>query len=154
MYSATNHYLKSNGRSDVTVVNGERADIVYDGVVSDGNGGYVKNDKAVSPQDFWTQLAGKSNTNLGITEENLYDATSVRLRNVQLNYQLPTKWANIVGSQGIKMGVSINNVWMIKSNLNGVDPESVYATGTNATGFEQLSPPTVRSYFFNLSISF
>ncbi len=154
MFSATNHFLKKNGNSAVTVVDGERQDIVFDGVVDDGAGGYTENKKAISPENFWTGLSAKSNTNLGITEENLYDATNIRLRNIQVNYQLPRKWAQVVGSQGVKLGVSVNNVWMIKNNLNGVDPESVYATGSNATGFEQLSPPTVRSYFFNLSISF
>lgn len=43
---------------------------------------------------------------------------------------------------------------MIYSKMNGIDPESVYATGSNATGFESLSNPTTRSYYLNLSINF
>jgi hypothetical protein len=43
---------------------------------------------------------------------------------------------------------------MISSHLNGVDPESVFATGTNAVGFENVSPPTSRSVLFNLSLGF
>ncbi|MEZ4970876.1 MAG: hypothetical protein R2814_14695 [Flavobacteriaceae bacterium] len=43
---------------------------------------------------------------------------------------------------------------MIDSKLNGVDPESVFATNTNAVGFENLTSPTSRSVFFNLALSF
>ena len=35
-----------------------------------------------------------------------------------------------------------NNLWMIHYNLPGIDPESVAATNTNATGFENGAAPT------------
>ena len=153
IYSGTNYILKKNGRSSLTVVNGDRADIVYDGVVKSGDK-YVQNTKAIAPQEFWTALSGRSNVNLGITEDNLYDATNVRLRNIAINYQLPNSWFASIGAHNAKIGFSINNVLMLKSNLNGVDPESVYATGSNAVGFEYLSSPSMRTYYFNLSVSF
>lgn len=153
IFSYTNYLLKADGRSALTVVNGGRADIVFNGVVKSGDT-YVANTKAVSPQVFWTTLAGRSNQNVGITEDNLYDATNIRIRNVALNYQVPTRWAHSIGAQSAKVGVSVNNLWMIKSYLNGVDPESVYATGSNAVGLESLSPPTTRTFYFNLSVSF
>ena len=43
---------------------------------------------------------------------------------------------------------------MISSKLRGVDPEAVFATSTNATGFEGYAPPTSRSYLFNVTIGF
>lgn len=153
IYSYTNHLLKTNGRSALTVVNGERNEIVYDGVVKEGDN-FVKNTTGVDPQVFWTTLAGRSNSNVGITEENLFDATNIRIRNLSLNYQVPSKFTQSIGVQGAKVGFSVNNLLMLKSHLNGVDPESVYATGTNAVGLESLSPPTTRSYYFNLSVSF
>lgn len=153
IFSRTNHLLKTNGRSALTVVNGERADIVFDGVLKEGDK-YIKNTKAINPQEFWTTLAGRSNKNVGITEDNLFDATNIRIRNIALNYQIPSKWIHSIGAQSAKVGLSANNVWMIKSYLNGVDPESVYATGSNAVGLESLSPPTTRAFYFNLSVSF
>ncbi|MGV4480978.1 SusC/RagA family TonB-linked outer membrane protein [Ornithobacterium rhinotracheale] len=154
IFSGTNYGLKQNGNSALTVVDGKREDIIFNGVVSDGNGNYTKNTKAISPQLFWTQLSGKSNPNLGITEDNLYDATNIRIRNIQIGYKLPSKLTDAIGIQSGKIGFSVNNVLMLKSHLNGIDPESVYATGTNATGFEYFSPPTSRSYFINFSLSF
>ncbi|CEN42898.1 TonB-linked outer membrane protein, SusC/RagA family [Capnocytophaga canis] len=153
IFSGTNHGLKTSGRSAATVVNGERADIVYNGVVESGNG-YQENTKAISPQDFWVNRMASRTGNLGITEENLFDATNIRIRNLQLNYRLPDDWVKGLGAQSAKVGMSVNNVVMLKSYLNGVDPESVFATGTNAVGYENFSSPTMRSYYFNVTVSF
>lgn len=153
IFSGSNHALQESGNAAVTVVNGERADIVVDGVVSDGSGGFVTNTVGVSPQLYWTAITGRSG-NLGINEANIYDATNVRLRNINLNYTIPSSWLGNTGLQGVKLGISANNVWMMKNNLNGIDPESVFATSTNATGFEYLSPPTTSSVFLNVSLNF
>ncbi|MFD0796257.1 SusC/RagA family TonB-linked outer membrane protein [Maribacter chungangensis] len=152
IFSGTNRFLQRSGNAAVTVIDGGREDIVVDAVVDDGTGNFVANTTAVTPQDYWTALANRSG-NLGIAEAFIYDATHVRLRNVSINYVLNSKWLKNTGIQSAKFGLSANNVWMIHSNLNGVDPESVFATRSNATGFENLSPPTVRSLFFNVSLS-
>ncbi|MGC1630756.1 MAG: TonB-dependent receptor, partial [Gelidibacter sp.] len=153
MFSGSNHALQQSGNAAVTVVNGERADIVVDGVVSDGTGGYTANTLGVSPQRYWEAITLRSG-NLGINEANIYDGTNVRLRNVNLNYTFPSAWLGDSGIQNVKVGLSANNVWMLNNKMNGVDPESVFATSTNATGFEYLSPPTTSSVFLNVSLSF
>ncbi|MBO3098759.1 SusC/RagA family TonB-linked outer membrane protein [Gelidibacter pelagius] len=153
IFSGSNHAMQLSGNAAVTVVNGERADIVVDGVVSDGSGGYTVNSQGVSPQRYWEAITTRSG-NLGINEANIYDATNVRLRNINLNYSIPSEWLGGSGIQNLKLGLSANNVWMLKNNLNGIDPESVFATSTNATGFEYLSPPTTSSVFLNVSLSF
>lgn len=153
IFSGSNHALQESGSAAVTVVNGERAGILVDGVVSDGNGGFTPNTELTTPQLYWQQITAGTG-NLGINEANIYDATNIRLRNVNVNYTIPTKWLGNSGIQNVKLGLSANNVWMIKNNLNGIDPESVFATSTNATGFEYLSPPTTSSVFFNVSLSF
>lgn len=153
IFSGSNLALQASGNAAETVVNGERADIVLDAVVSDGSDGYVPNTVGVSPQRYWTAVTARSG-NLGINEANIYDATNVRLRNVNVNYTIPASWFGSSGIQSLKLGVSANNVWMLKNNLNGIDPESVFATSTNATGFEYLSPPTTSSVFLNVSLSF
>lgn len=153
IFSGTSYGLKKSGRSSETIINGLREDIIFDGVVKDPSG-YVVNQKAISPQLFWEGISAKSNQNLGITEDNLYDATNIRIRNIQINYNLPKSWVNAIKCQNAKIGFSANNVLMLKSYLNGIDPESVFATGSNAVGFEFFSPPTMSTYYFNFSISF
>lgn len=152
MFSGTHAVMQANGSADVTVTNGERNKYVVDGVIGSGSG-YVPNNKEITPQQYYDALFARS-VNLGITEANIYDATNVRLRNIQLSYELPGKFLSKTPIQKARVGVSCNNVWMINSRMRDLDPESVLATGTNAVGFENFSPPTTRTILFNLSLSF
>ncbi len=153
IFSGTNRTLQAYGIAEVTAPGGERNDFVVEGVISDGNGGYTPNTIAVSQQDYWTAISTSSG-NLGIGEANLYSATNIRLRNIALNYAFPKQMLSKTPFQAVKLGFSMNNVWMIYSDIHGVDPESVYATSTNATGFENASAPTSRSYLFNVTLGF
>ncbi|MBY5957372.1 SusC/RagA family TonB-linked outer membrane protein [Membranicola marinus] len=153
IFSGTNRALQQAGNAAATVVNGARADIIYDGVVENEGGGYSVNSTPVSPEIYWTTLSERSG-NLGITENNIYDASNIRIRTLQLNYSFPRTLIQNTGMQKLQIGASMNNVAMLSSHLKGVDPESVYATATNAVGFENLSSPTSRSVFFNLVVGF
>ena len=152
IFSATQVAMQALGTAAVTAPNGERETMVVDGVISNGSGGFTKNTIAVSQQAYWRAVATANN--LGVTEANIYDASNVRLRNVMLSYDLPRGWLSKTPIQKAKIGISCNNVWMIKSHVRGIDPESVYATNTNATGFENAGLPTTRTFLFNLSLSF
>ena len=152
IFSGTNHAMQLAGTSNVTVVDGERPDMIVEGVIADGNG-FKKNDQSVTAEQYWTTV-GAGGGNLGIIEANIYDATNIRLRTVQVGYELPKKLLANTALTRTKLSVSANNVWMIKSNLNGVDPESVFATGTNAVGFENAAPPTSRTFLFNITLGF
>lgn len=151
-YSGTVKTLNLIGLGTDTVINGARENFVADGVVADRNGGYVANTVQVTPQQYWTRVAGSNN--LGINEAFIYDATNARLRNVQLTYSLPKKFLEGKVLQSVKASFSVNNAFMFYSKVKGVDPESVYATGTNAIGFENLSMPTLRNYLFNITFGF
>jgi len=152
IFSATQVAMQAAGNAAVTAPGGERNDFVVPGVVSNGSGGFTANTKSVSQQQYWRAVATANN--LGVSEANLYDATNVRLRNIQLTYELPTRFLSKTPIQKARVGVSCNNVWMIKSHVRGIDPESVYATNTNATGFENAGLPTTRTILFNLSLNF
>ena len=156
MFSGTNHALQAGGAAAATVVNGARDKFVVDGAVESKVAGktvYTKNTTEVTPQDYWGAIVGRSG-NLGINEANIYDATSVRLRNIALSYTLPKSLLKNTPITKAKLGISCNNVWMIKSYMNGIDPESVFATGSNATGYEFASSPTTRSFLFNITLGF
>jgi len=78
----------------------------------------------------------------------------LRLQNIQLSYNFPKKLLGNSFIQKAMVSVSCNNVWLITSHMHGVDPESVYATGTPAVGFENGGAPTSRIYYINLSLGF
>lgn len=150
MFSATQVAMYANGTAAGTVVNGAREPFVVEGVVLDG-GEYIENTKQVTPQVYW-QRVGRAN-NLGIHEAFLYDASNIRLRNIQLSYVFPK---SILGKtfQNVRLTASCNNVWMISSHMEGIDPESSFATGSNAVGFENGAPPTMRTFLFGISATF
>ncbi|MCC8425804.1 SusC/RagA family TonB-linked outer membrane protein [Mucilaginibacter sp. UR6-11] len=153
IFSGTIANMEQYGTSDKTVVNGDRADMLVSGVVlNTTTNQYQPNTVKTTPQNYWTVVAGHGN--IGVTEANLYDASNIRIRNVQLNYNLPQKLVSHIGAQRAKIGVSANNVWLISSHMNGMDPESSYATGGNAVGFESGSFPTTRTILFNLTVGF
>ena len=129
-------------------------EMLIEGVQKDGDN-YVVNTTATTGEKYWKQISGAAGSNLGITEENLYDATNVRLRNISVSYNLPRKLlAKQNVFQSIKVGVSCTNVLMLYSKMHGLDPESIYATSTNAIGFEYGAAPTSRAFVFNVSFGF
>ncbi|NQV75320.1 MAG: SusC/RagA family TonB-linked outer membrane protein [Bacteroidetes bacterium] len=152
IFSATHVAMQASGTSNVTAPNGLRESFIVPGAVSNGSGGFVTNTKQVTPQQYWRGVATANN--LGISEANIYDASNIRLRNVQLSYSISRKYLANTPIKNAKFGVSCNNVWLIKSHMNGIDPESVYATSGNATGFENAGLPTMRTFLINLALGF
>lgn len=153
IFSGTLSEMQQNGTSSVTAPGGNREQKVVSGVkFNEENNTYTVNTTPVSQQLYWNAIAGVGN--LGITEANLYDASNIRLRNIQLSYSLPARFLTKTPVQRAKIGLSCNNVWLIKSHMNGIDPESVFATGGNATGFENGGAPTTRTYLLNLTVGF
>jgi len=150
-FAGTHRAIQLSGSSAETVVNGDRANFVVDGVILDKDT-YVQNNKEVSPENYWAAVAG--NGNLGITEHNLLNATNIRIRNLMLNYSIPSQVLKSSAVKSAKFGISVNNLAMLKSYGKGVDPESTFALSTNAVGFEYLSFPTSRSFFLNISVGF
>ncbi len=152
MFSGTLGTMENAGTAAWTV-NG-RESMIVDGVQKDGDT-YTVNTIETTAQKYWQQISGRAGGNLGISEENLYDATNVRLRNISVAYSLPKhilSRQNIF--QSIKLGVSCTNVLMIYSKMHGLDPESIFATSTNAIGFEYGAAPTSRAFVFNVSFGF
>ncbi|MDR6458789.1 TonB-linked SusC/RagA family outer membrane protein [Chryseobacterium vietnamense] len=149
-FSATQAALQANGLAADTAPGGKRDNMILDAVV-EGNGGYTANTKEITQQDYWGAV---TSGNLGITEQNIYDATNIRLRNIQLTYNFPKSIFQKLALQSAKVAFTANNVWMIYSKAKGIDPESVFAINSNATGFENLAFPTSRSYLFTITLGF
>lgn len=152
IFSGTLMQMESVGTAAMTAPGGKRDNMVVEGVYRDDNGNYVVNAKEVTPEKYWGAVTGAGN--LGIGEANIYDATNVRLRNITLSYNVPAKFLAKTVLQSVRAGFTVTNVWMISSKMHGLDPESVYATSTNATGFEYSGLPTTRSFVFNVSLGF
>lgn len=152
IYSATSSGLHSRGNAEGTVVNGDRKNFVVPNTVVQQGSSYAENTVAVTPQNYWERLA--STGNYGLPEVYTYDATNIRLRNITLGYDFNRAQLKKTPFQRLRLSATCNNVWMIHYNLPGIDPESVSATNTNATGFENGAAPTPRSFTFNVTVGF
>ena len=152
IYSATSSGLHLRGNAAGTVVNGERQNFIVPNSVMQNGNGYIENTVAVTPQNYWERLG--STGNYGLPEVYTYSATNIRLRNITLGYDFNRTMLKKTPFQRLRLSATCNNVWMIHYNLPGIDPESVSATNTNATGFENGSAPTSRSFTFNVTVGF
>jgi hypothetical protein len=103
-------------------------------------------------QDFWGQFG----SNQAATEAAIFDASYVKLREVALNYTLPTSWFK--GQKlikGLSLGFEGRNLWLIDSKVPHIDPEvNLFGTGSVGEGVEFYNMPSTRSFGFNLRASF
>ena len=152
LYSATASNLYTRGNAAGTVVNGERQDFIVPNSVVQTPNGYTENKVPVTHQNYWERIG--STGNYGLPEMYTYDATNIRLRNITLGYDFNKAMLKNTPFQRLRLSATCNNVWMIHYNLPGIDPESVSATNTNATGFENGAAPTSRSFTFNVTVGF
>lgn len=111
------------------------------------DGAGAKVDTYVDAVTYFKQFYGNS-----IAEEYVHDASYIKLREVALNYQLPSSIFKSSGIQGISFGLTVRNPWLIsvsKDNRHKVDPTELSNTfGENA----QL--PSTRGYGVNIKINF
>ena len=88
-----------------------------------------------------------------ITEEFVYDASFVKLREISVGYSLPKKLIRNAGFSNVMISLVGRNLWTLYSKVPLVDPESSYTSG-NAQGLEQFGLPATRSWGFNVNIQF
>ncbi|MCC6462751.1 MAG: SusC/RagA family TonB-linked outer membrane protein [Saprospiraceae bacterium] len=84
----------------------------------------------------------------------IYDASFVKLREVNLSWDLPsTLLGNNRIFKGVTLGVYGRNLWIIHKNLPYADPEDGLSSG-NVQGYQAGSYPTVRTFGANLNLKF
>ena len=116
--------------------------MVVPGVLVDGS----PNTKSITSQAYWN---GVSNN----TEAYMYDATNIRLRELNLGYNFPRTMLAKTPFTAARLSFVARNLFMIYSKTKGFDPEAAYTSG-NAQGIEYGSMPTMRSLGFNINLAF
>ncbi|MEN8798981.1 MAG: SusC/RagA family TonB-linked outer membrane protein [Flavobacteriaceae bacterium] len=91
------------------------------------------------------------------SEQQIYDATTIRLQEAALSYALPTKFLDRTPFGSLVFTVSGQNLWYRAVNIpkgTRVDP-NVAGTGVgNGQGFDFLAGPSSRRYGFSIKASF
>lgn len=139
--------------------------ILVDGIVAqtDENDHLIKNDDGnfigtnqanttkVSAEQYWTHVGGARN---GVTEEFLYDATYVKLREVALTYNLPKRWISKLSLQKATFSVTARNLLYLYRDDENVNPEGTNGRYARQQAYTYSSLPSTTTLGFNLSLTF
>jgi hypothetical protein len=129
---------------------------VFEGVLPNGtpNTQVVFLGQGVGPDNRDYTAGFYRNVYRTITENFVEDASWVRLRNVNLSYNLPTNLFKRSFVQGASVTLTGNNL-LLFTDYTGYDPEtSSFSAGSNVDAFSGFTYPAVRSYLFTVNLNF
>ena len=93
-------------------------------------------------------------SNVFNTNENVYDASYLRMKSISLSYELPKKLATAWKLRTASIYVSATNLFTI-TNYPGLDPEVSDAPGSIIGGGRDLSTyPVTRELTFGIRLGF
>lgn len=112
-----------------------------DGVLEDGTDATIY----VDAYDYYSSL-------FGMHERWIYDASYVKFRELRLGYSLPASLLTKSPFHTVNIALIAKNLWLIHSNVEGLDP-SEFGVGANGYAyFESGQLPGVRSFGFNIKL--
>lgn len=128
---------------------GRETGIVGNGVMSDGNGGFVANNVVVSAKSF--NQASYSNN---IESSSVFDASYVKLRQVSIGYTLPQKFIEKSILKSLKFSIVGRNLAILYKNAPHIDPETGFSSSNGNQGQEFGQSPSARNIGFNINMRF
>lgn len=119
-----------NSNGNITINDGA----FYPGVYSDGNGGYVENlgDPSTTKYDNYEDAV--TNGPWSFARMDMFSASYIKLRNLNLSVQMPQKWADALKLQGFSLGVYTQNIIIWTKAKAGIDPEQAFNYQPGAQG--------------------
>jgi TonB-linked SusC/RagA family outer membrane protein len=94
----------------------------------------------------------------GADETNVYDVTTIRLREITLGYELPKSLLKKTPLGTARLSLSARNVWFKAPNMLkalNFDPEVLAGNSlSNVQGFDFGASPSTKRYGINLSVTF
>ena len=112
-----------------------------------GNISYVPNDVYVNPFDYWSNLLDNT------AEPFIYDASFIKLRELNLSYALPPSTLRKTPFQAVSFSFFGRNLLTLYDSVKNIDPESNY-NSSNGQGFEYGSLPSRRTFGFGINVKF
>jgi len=152
MKSSTVEDLQVGGLVEETLLNRGGTFIDLEGVIDNGDGTVRDNDVPLaSAADFWQALDDNS-----VAEAFIFDASFVKLREVAISYQLPTRLFKNSFVRGLSVGLEGRNLALLYSKVPHIDPEAnLFGSGAaGGFGVERASVPSTRSFGINLRAQF
>ena len=105
--------------------------------------------KVLLDQSWYTGLGGGFGS---VSEHFIKDASWVRIREVSLNYVVPTNICKMMHVPGLTLGFSARNL-ALWTKFPGIDPETNLSGVSNGRGLDYFTNPGTRSYMFSLKVN-
>ena len=142
-------------RERLVIIKGVQADPNTRLPIRSADGAAIPNNTAISVNDYYFSSGAAG---LGaFDEKNVYDATTVRLREISLGYDLPKSLLAKTPFGVINVSVSGRNLYWYSPNIpkyTNFDPETSTFGASNQQGFEYTNAPNSRRYGVNLRVNF
>jgi len=143
LYNQVAAFHASQGTLPITANRDE--EVEFSGVTPDGTS--VTN-TVVPGQDYYRNVYRR------VAENFVEDASYLKLRNIQLSYQLPQLFMSNTPLQKASIGVGARNL-LLWTPYEGFDPESrQFDASSNTQGFQGLRTPAVETYTVKLNLTF
>jgi TonB-linked SusC/RagA family outer membrane protein len=150
-YNNLNDALEFTGLTQHSASAGRQPFVFPNSSYSDGNGGFIANENRLTAgggNAFWDEY----NT---VKENYVADATTLKLREVSLNYDFSSDFIKKAGIDALSIGFFGRNLLTYRPKENTTtDPEFNFTTG-NAVGVgTQAQTPPTRQFGVNLNLTF
>lgn len=145
LYTSTNAYGTSYGLDKRTIEGGVRESGVSLIGVDQSGAPFARN---IPAQQYFQGIA------FAITDQFVYDADFVKLRQLTFGYTLPRSLIAKTPLQSASLSLVARNLFMLYNNVPNVDPESSYSVSGTSFGLENFGVPTTRSFGLNLMVKF
>lgn len=152
-YNKFDNHMAAFGINEYTLDRNETR--VFEGVLADGspNTQEVWLGQGIGPDGRDYGAGFYRNTYRTASENFVYDASFIKLRNLSLGYNFQENLLAAMPVESARVSVAANNI-ILYTPWDGFDPESFSAgAGGNAVGMTGLGFPGVQSLFFTLSLS-
>lgn len=128
---------------------GRETGVVGNGVMSDGNGGFVPNNVVVPAKVF-----NQASYNNDVESSSVFDASYVKLRQITLGYSLPKRFLKNTPIESLKFSVVGRNLAILYKKAPHIDPETGFSSANGEQGQEFGQYPSARNIGFNVNLKF
>ncbi len=142
MMSGTNFNAVRHGLHKMTL-EGREGGVIGDGVNAQGE----INNVAAPAQRFWEVVRSQQ-----LVEPIVYNGGFWKLRQITAGYDLSRLLPSDFPIRSLRLSFVANNVWLIKSWVPNIDPETFGFSSDNLVGLESTGLPTTRNLGFNLNV--
>lgn len=127
--------------------------------ILDADGKTIPNTTQLSEMDVWFGSGNYSGLAVNSVDEvNTYDATTIRLRELSIGYDIPKKWLTKTFLGSLNVSFIARNLWHYAPNVpkyTNYDPTVGGSFGGgNVQGIDYGSAPNTKRYGFNLRATF